>query len=111
MFVSGTRGGVLGQVTRTGSGGNVVAPLVTDALITDAIVARQRGTAILSETGRIASLSLRLPVLPATGVIKPGAFVRYNETPTISRVGLVRGTEIEFSRPELWQTIEVETHG
>lgn len=111
VFVSGTREGVLGQVTRTGTAGDVVAPLITDPLITDAIVARQRGISVLADTGRTARLSLRLPVLALTGVIKPGAFVRYNETPSISRVGLVRATDIAFDRPEVWQTLEVETHG
>jgi hypothetical protein len=46
-----------------------------DALITEATVARQRGLAVLSDTGRQIEVSLNLPVLPDTGIIEPGAFV------------------------------------
>lgn len=111
VFVSGVGQGVLGQVTRAGTDGGLIAPLVTDPLITDVVAARERGRVVLSDTGRIAVLSLRLPVLPATGIIKPGAFVRYMETPSLPRVGLVRGTAVDAGAPEVWQTLEVETHG
>lgn len=43
MFVSGQDVGVLGQVTRAGTAGDVLAPMVVDALITEAAAARQRG--------------------------------------------------------------------
>ena len=109
VHVSGTAAGVLGEVTRTGTAGEVVAPMATHPLITTAAAARQRGIAELSDTGRQARLSLRLPVLEETGVIKPGAFVRYvdNGTP---HLGLVRGTQVEWSRPTLRQVIDIETH-
>ena len=109
VFVSGTTAGVLGQVTRDGTAGDAVAPMVTHPLITHADAARQRGIAVLGDTGRQARLSLRLPVLEETGVIKPGAFIRYvdNGVPTL---GLVRGTQVEWSRPTLRQVLDVETH-
>lgn len=109
VFVSGTSQGVLGQVTRTGTAGDLIAPMVTDALITQAAAARQRGTAILSDTGQQAQVRLRLPVLPETGVIEPGKFVRY-EDGADTWFGVVRGTSLDASLPELWQTISVETH-
>jgi hypothetical protein len=109
VFISGTVGGILGQVTRTGSAGDIVAPMVTDALTTAAAAARQRGVAILGDTGRIANVSLRLPVLAETGVIQPGKFVEYVDGSTTRR-GLVRSTSVEISLPEVWQTIGVETH-
>ncbi|MCB2037955.1 MAG: hypothetical protein KDF56_13775, partial [Ottowia sp.] len=43
VFVSGQDVGVLGQVTRAGTAGDVLAPMVVDALITEAAAARQRG--------------------------------------------------------------------
>lgn len=110
IYVSGTTGdGVLGQVTRTGSGGGVVAPMVTHPLITNAIAARQRGLAELSNTGRQALVTLRMPVLAATGIIQPGALVRYVDGAT-TRLGLVRSTSVSWDRPVLRQTIGLETH-
>lgn len=109
VHVAGTTVGVLGEVTRTGTAGDAVAPMVTHPLITHADAARQRGIAELSNTGRIANLSLRLPVLDETGVIKPGAFVRYIDA-GVPQLGLVRSTQIEWSRPTLRQVLSVETH-
>lgn len=109
VFVSGQAQGVLGQVTRTGTDGSILAPMVTDALITHADAARQRGLAILGDTGNQARLSLRLPVLQETGIILPGKFVQYVDE-GVTRIGLVRGTAVDTSMPEAWQTIGVETH-
>jgi hypothetical protein len=109
VFVSGQGQGVLGQVTRYGTAGDVVAPMITDALITEAAAARQRGTNVLADTGRIATVSLRLPVLSATGIIGPGKFVRYVDGAT-TRFGIVRSTSVDVGFPEVWQTIGVETH-
>jgi hypothetical protein len=63
VFVSGQEVGVLAQVSRAGTAGDVFAPMVVDALITQAAAARQRGIAVLADTGRQVELSLRLPVL------------------------------------------------
>lgn len=109
VYVAGTSAGVLGNVVRAGTAGEVLAPMVTHPLITHADAARQRGIAELSNTGRQAHLSLRLPVLQETGVIKPGALVRYVDAGT-PRLGLVRGTQVEWSAPTLRQVLAVETH-
>lgn len=109
VFVSGTNNGVLGQVSRAGTAGGSVAPMVTDALITHADAARQRGLAILSDTGNQARVTLTLPVLAETGLIKPGQFVRYLAGGE-SRLGLVRSTSLAWARPKLRQTIAIETH-
>ena len=77
--------------------------------LTHADAARQRGLAVLSDTGTQAHISLRLPVLDETGVIKPGALVRYVDAGT-PRLGLVRGTQVEWSAPTLRQVLAVETH-
>lgn len=109
VFVSGQQAGVLGQVTRAGTAGGLLAPMVTDALITTASAARQRGTSVLSDTGNQAKVQLRLPVLPETGVIPPGKFVRYVDDGE-TRLGLSRSVSLESNFPEIWQTIGVETH-
>lgn len=107
--VSGQNLGVLGVVTRAGTAGDLPAPMVTDPLITHADAARQRGLSILGDTGRQALVTLSLPVLPETGLIEPGAFVRYVDGPTV-RMGLVRSSALNWSRPRLRQTLALETH-
>ena len=113
VFVSGQEQGVLGQVTRQGTAGDWLAPMVTDSLITTAAAARQRGLAVLSDTGRQLDIGLRLPVLPATGIIQPGAYIQYQEAGedgVQTRIGLVRSTHIEVGLPEVYQSLGVECH-
>jgi hypothetical protein len=107
VFVSGQDVGVMGQVTRAGTAGDVLAPMVVDPLITEAAAARQRGLAVLADTGSQIEVSLRLPVLTATGIIEPGAFVEYQDG-SITRLGLVRSTQVEAGMPEVWQTLGVQ---
>lgn len=110
VFVSGANAsGVLGQVTRTGTAGDVAAPMVTDALITHADAARARGRAVLADTGRQARITLDLPILEETGIIAPGKLVRYTDGGA-ERVGLVRSTAVRAQMPTARQTIELETH-
>lgn len=109
VYVSGQGAGVLGRVTIDGTAGDLLAPMVVDPLITHADAARQRATAILGDTGRQAVLSLRLPVLASTGIIEPGAFVQYSDGAATHR-GLVRATAVQVGLPEIWQTLEVQSH-
>ena len=109
VFVSGQGVGVLGQVTRAGTAGEVLAPMVVDALITEAAAARQRGIAVLADTGRQIEVSLRLPVLAETGIIEPGAFVEYQDG-SVTRLGLVRATQVQAGFPEVWQTLGVQAY-
>lgn len=109
VFVSGQDVGVLGQVTRAGTAGEVLAPMRVDALITEAAAARQRGIAVLADTGRQIEMNLRLPVLPATGIIEPGALVCCQDN-GVERTGIVRSTRIEASLPEVWQTLGIQSH-
>lgn len=109
VFVSGQDNGVLGQVTRAGTDGTLLAPMVVDALITSATAARQRGLSVLGNTGRQLMHSLRLPVLTTTGVIQPGALVQYEDGGDV-RVGMVRSTSVEVGYPDVYQTIGVECH-
>ena len=110
VFVAGTNGaGVLGQVTRSGTAGDRVAQMVTHALNTHSDAVAQRGLSVLADTGAQANVSLRLQVLPETGVILPGAFVRY-EDGAETHLGLVRSTSVDWQRPVLRQSITLETH-
>lgn len=108
VFVSGESAGVLGQITRDGTAGDVLADMVTDPLITATEAARQRGLAILADSGDQVHYSLRLPVLEETGVIVPGKSVRYTEGAD-QRIGLVRSTSVEVRGAQVWQSIIVET--
>lgn len=109
VYVMGTTAGVQALVKRTGTAADQQAQPVVDALITHVDAARQRGIAILSDTGRRADVSLRLPVLEETGVIGRGAFVRYVDG-SDSLLGIVRSVQIEATHGATWQTIGVETH-
>jgi len=109
VFVSGIGAGVNGQVTRAGTAGDLVAPQITDSLILSAVPARRRGVAVLADTGRIATVSLRMPVLAETGVIPPGKFIRYVDA-GVTRIGLTRSVSLDVGLPEVFQTIGIETH-
>ena len=109
VFVSGQDVGVLGQVTRAGTAGDVLAPMVVDPLITEAAAARQRGIAVLADAGHQIEVSLRLPVLAETGIIEPGAFVEYQDG-SVTRLGIVRATQVEAGMPEVWQTLGVQAY-
>lgn len=109
VFVSGQEVGVLGQVTRAGTAGDILAPMVVDPLITEAAAARQRGQAVLADTGSQLEVSLRLPVMAETGIIEPGTFVEYRDG-SVTRLGLVRSTQIDAGLPEVWQTLGVQSH-
>ena len=109
VFVSGQDVGVLGQVTRARTAGDVLAPMVVDPLITEAAAARQRGVAVLADTGHQLEVSLRLPVLAETGIIEPGAFVEYQDG-SVTRLGIVRATQVEAGMPEVWQTLGVQAY-
>ena len=109
VFVAGQSGGILGHVTRQGTAGDKPAPMISEPLNTHADAARQRGTAILSDTGRQKHVTLSLQVLPETGIIMPGKLLRYVESGA-THIGLTRGVEISHDFPKLRQTITVESH-
>ena len=109
IFVSGQQQGVLGDCTITDTAGDIIAPMVTDPLITEDPAARQRAIAELSSGGRVATVGIRLPVLELTGIIPPGKFIQYTDG-GVSRFGISRGVSVDISMPTIWQTITVETH-
>lgn len=108
VFVGGISAGVFGPITRAGTAGDLIAPQATHALITDPAAQRQRGLAELANTGRQEMVTLSMQVLPETGVILPGKFLRRVGQETVS--GIVRSTSLSWGAPKLRQTLEVETH-
>lgn len=110
VYVAGQSVGVMGRITREGTAGDVLAQLVTDPLITEGVAARQRGIAILSDVGMQAHVTLRLPVLAETGVLRPGHMIDYVDG-LVTRRGIVRSTQVAVQgSANVWQSIGVETH-
>lgn len=109
VYVSGQAQGVLGSVSRAGTAGDLLAPMVVDQLITSAAAARQRGLSILADTGRQIDVGLSLPVLPETGVVRPGQLIEYLDG-GIARRGLVRSVDVAVDLPDITQTLGVEIH-
>ncbi|WP_313329817.1 hypothetical protein [Comamonas sp.] len=109
VYVSGQERGVLGRYTRSGTAGELLAPEVIDPLITHADAVRQRGRSIISDTGRVATVTIKLPLLAETGLIKPGAFVRYKENGN-EHLGLTRSVSLNAGLTDTYQTLTLETH-
>jgi len=108
VFVHGERNGKLVQVTRAGTAGDALAPTVVDPLIASVVAGRQRGRAVLSDVGRQALATLSLPVLSETGVLTPGALVRYSDFAD-TKLGLVRSVSLTGGL-QLRQMIGVQTY-
>ena len=114
VYVSGQSVGVLGHIIKTGTTGGLAAGTVVDDLITHADAARQRGLAILGDTGRQQRISLSLPISDDTGLLSVGQLIDITEgvgPATTTRRGLVRSVAATYAAPRARQTIEVECHG
>lgn len=115
-YVAGERMGIVGHITRTGSAGDAVAPMVVDGLITHADAARERGRVILADTGKQAMVTLELPMLESIGLVSPGKLIAVGDDPSAKGNGwrgLVRSTQIAAQWSEsltVRQTLEVERH-
>ena len=111
VYVSGTSQGVLANVKRAGTAGDKLSAMVTDALITHADAARQRGLAVLGAAGSKYNVRLELPVLTGAsepGVLEVGQLVQVNAaTPWRGRV---RAVSAAYKRPSLRQTVTLERH-
>lgn len=116
VHVGGTGAGVFGPFTRAGTAGLVLAPQASHALIGDAAAHRMRGIAELSAGGKQERVTLSLPVLAETGLIRPGKLLRYNasggNTSSSARsvLGMVRGLQMSWRESGAMQTIELEVH-
>ena len=111
IFVSGEAGGHAADLTRSGTPGDVLKqPMALHPLITTMGAAKQRAIAELAESGRMLKHKMTLPVLPETGVIKPGTVLRYVDDAAALRLGLVRATSIAQQFPVLTQSLEIDSH-
>ena len=108
VWISGEGAGVLASVTRQGSAGDVVAPMVVDALNTHSDAARQRGISILGAAGRQQIMTLTTPILPGVGIYPVGSFAQFADGVN-SRFGIVRSLAIDAGQ-QVRQTIEIECH-
>lgn len=112
VYVSGQQQGAVGHVYLQGTAGDLLAPLVTDLLLTDIDAVRQRGQAILGASGPQASVQMTLPVL--TGAGKPGVL----ELGWLCSVvgdgatwyGVVRAVSVAVKLPSVLQTVTLERH-
>lgn len=75
VFVRGEQQGVSCGVRRTGTAGDVIAPDVVDALITDNQAARMRGTAELADSGYKDAITITLPVMATLPPCLPGTLL------------------------------------
>ena len=111
VYMRGEPGNFLYHRYRPGTAGDLVAEPVVHPLLVHADAAAQRAIAELSDTGAQLPQSLTLPILPETGIIKPGLYVGYTDDAGERRVGLVRRTQVsEAGEAALQQTIGVLTY-
>lgn len=109
VWIHGAQAGRRDRIKRAGSAADNYAQTVVDPLATAPQMTMARGGRVLADTGRQAHISLRLPVLPETGLIKPGALVRYQEQGN-THLGIARALTLQHQFPDLWQTARIETH-
>ncbi|BDD85919.1 hypothetical protein [Desulfofustis limnaeus] len=113
VFLSG---GISARVIRQGSAGDLIAPMVTDPLITAVEAARQRGIAVLAASGRWQKYRLELPVFAPPllpGVLLPGALIQVGDGVS-SWKGLVTAVSVTANRGKdglkVRQSIDVERY-
>ena len=112
VYVVGVNHGPRAHVLRDGTLGELLAPMVTDQLITHPDAARQRGRAVLGAAGTMVRQPLELPVLTGFGL--PG-FLQMNQLvevvePSVTWRGLVRSISITGNAPTVRQNIVLERH-
>lgn len=116
VIVSGESQGVLCNVTRQGSAGDIQAPMVVDPLVTHQDGGRERGRNIIADHGVQSIETLELPFRVAPfepGLIRPLELVEYTDAAGSWR-GLCVASDVavEWGRGGLSikQTVKVERH-
>lgn len=99
VIVSGQAQGRMGRVVRAGTAGDRMAPMVTHPLLTSTDALRQRGIAELGNAGRMASVTLSMPISQDTTLIEVGQLASFVEAADPFR-GLVVGTGVSAQRDE-----------
>jgi len=116
VWVVGERGGIVSPVTRSGTSGSIEAPQISEPLATDVTLARQRGIAVLADTGRQRMMTIRMPVGDEIGPIRPGKLLEFANDGGVNWRGLSRSLALTAELAgdgvvDVMQTIEVERHG
>ena len=119
VFLSGEAGGISAKVYREGSAGDLIAPTITDKLITATEVARARGIFVLGESGKWSKHRIELPVFAppaAPGVLTPGTLVQFEESlASASWRGVVTAVSVTASWEKekglkVRQTVDIERY-
>lgn len=85
VTVSGEEGGISATITRAGTAGDMIAPMVVNKLITATEVATALGVVTIGNSGDWLKHKISLPVFvppDLPGVIIPGMIIRYQLSPT-----------------------------
>lgn len=108
IYLHGEPGTSLFHRYKPASAADATAPMAVHPLLVHPDAAAQRAIAALSDTGRQLAQRLTLPILPETGIIKPGVYVRYTDDGGAQRLGLVRATTVaDGGEAAIRQTIAV----
>lgn len=107
VFIGGETQGILGRVKKNGTAGDIPAPSIVDSLITETAAARQRGIAVLGDTGRKGMYTYAVPVIPASGIFRPGQIIDVVDGALTTR-GIVRANRITSVFPQVRQTFTME---
>ncbi len=110
IYMHGEPGNAVYYRKRAGTPGTSPAPDAVHALLVHPDAAAQRAIAEPSDTGRQVPQTLTMPVLPETGIIKPGLLLRYTDDADVVRTGIVRGVSVAAGPARIEQTIEVQAH-
>jgi hypothetical protein len=79
VWVTGQNAGVCALVRRTGTAGDVLAPMVVEPLLTMADANRERGIAELAASGARQPMGLTLGIYPEIGIIEPGQIIQVDD--------------------------------
>lgn len=113
VYVSGSAaGGVVGQIVRAGTAGDLLAAQITDPLMTDVIAVRQRGIVPLADSALRWRQEVSVPLITggtAPGLILPGYLIEVQEPGETWR-GLVRHLSLDENMPEFTQTLTVDRY-
>lgn len=113
VYVGGQAYGVTAFVKRQGTAGDMLAQAITHPLLTAAEATRQRGIAVLGDTGAQERIGMSLPLSDDTGLIRLNMLADVPDPDDPWR-GLVRSVALSAKWQEgglaVWQNINLERH-
>ena len=113
VYTAGTIAGSIKPTRRTGTPGDVQAPMAIDALLTHSLAHTERARSILGAAGWKANVTMTLPVNTGAdhpGVLPMGSLVKVKDTDG-DWLGMVRGVSIKAGGgASVTQTVRLERH-